>query len=168
MIALVRVDNRLVHGQILETWLPKLAIGRVVVADDDAAATPLARDAMCLCTPPELPIEVTPLDEVDWGALAASRERVLVLVRDVADLVRASEGGMTPDRAPRLNLGNVHYALRRRPVTPSVFLDDDELAELRGLADRGYDLEVRALPTDVALDPTRGGAAGGGRLERSR
>lgn len=165
MIALVRVDNRLVHGQILETWLPRLGIRRVVVADDDAASTPLARDAMCLCAPPDLPIEVMPLDQVDWGALAASKERVLVLVREVADLVRASEGGMTPDRAPLLNLGNVHYALRRRPVTPSVFLDDDELEELRGLAGRGFDLEVRALPTDVALDPTR---IGGARLERGR
>jgi PTS system mannose-specific IIB component len=49
----------------------------------------------------------------------------------------------------------VHYALRRRPVTPSVFLDDEELSELRDLEQRGFDVEVRALPTDVALDPTR-------------
>jgi PTS system mannose-specific IIB component len=155
VIALVRVDNRLVHGQILETWLPKLGIGRLVVADDEAASTPLARDAMCLCTPPDIPVDVKPLDEVDWAALSASKERVLVLVREVADLVRASEGGMTPDRAPLLNVGNVHYALRRRPMTPSVFLDEDELAEVRELVARGFDVEVRALPGDAALDPTR-------------
>ncbi|HET7753482.1 MAG TPA: PTS sugar transporter subunit IIB [Anaeromyxobacteraceae bacterium] len=153
MISLVRVDNRLVHGQILETWLPKLGIRRLVVADDDAAGTPLARDAMCLCTPPDLPIEVTPVGKVDWAALAASREPVMVLVREVADLVRASEDGMSAERAPRLNVGNVHYALRRRPVTPSVFLDDDELAALRDLGRSGYRVEIRALPTDAALDP---------------
>lgn len=155
MISLVRVDNRLVHGQILETWLPKLGIRRLVVADDEAAGTPLARDAMCLCTPPGLPVEVKALDAVDWAGLAASNEPVMVLVREVADLVRASQGGMTPERAPRLNLGNVHYALRRRPVTPSVFLDDEELSELRDLGRRGFDVEVRALPTDAALDPAR-------------
>jgi PTS system mannose-specific IIB component len=155
VISLVRVDNRLVHGQILETWLPKLGIRRLVVADDEAAGTPLARDAMCLCTPPGLPVEVKPLDAVDWAGLAASKEPVMVLVREVADLVRATHGGMTPELAPRLNLGNVHYALRRRPVTPSVFLDDEELSELRELEERGFDVEVRALPTDVALDPSR-------------
>ena len=155
MIALVRVDNRLVHGQILETWLPRLGIRRLVVADDESAGTPLARDAMCLCTPPDLPVDVKPIDEVDWAALSASREPVMVLVREVADLVRASEGGMTPERAPRLNVGNVHYALRRRPITPSVFLDEDELGEIRGLKDRGFEVEVRALPTDAAQDPVR-------------
>lgn len=155
MIALVRVDNRLVHGQILETWLPRLGIRRLVVADDDCAGTPLARDAMCLCTPADLPVDVKPLAEVDWAALAASRDPVMVLVRDVADLVRASESGMTPERVKRLNLGNVHYALRRRPVTPSVFLDDDELAALRRLAARGFDVEARALPTDPPVDPLR-------------
>jgi PTS system mannose-specific IIB component len=155
VIALVRVDNRLVHGQILETWLPKLGIRRLVVADDEAAGTPLARDAMCLCTPPDVPVEVKALDAVDWAALSASKEAVLVLVRDVADLMRATERGLTPERAPRLNLGNVHYALRRHPVTPSVFLDDEELGDLRELADRGFKVEVRALPSDAALDPAR-------------
>jgi PTS system mannose-specific IIB component len=155
VIALVRVDNRLVHGQILETWLPKLGIRRLVVADDEAAGTPLARDAMCLCTPPDLPVDVRPLEKVDWAALSAAKEPVMVLVREVADLVRASEGGMTPERAPRLNLGNVHYALRRRPVSPSVFLDDEEMSDIRELKARGFDVEVRALPTDAALDPAK-------------
>ena len=60
-----------------------------------------------------------------------------------------------PERAPRLNLGNVHYALRRRPVSPSVFLDDEEMSDIRELKARGFDVEVRALPTDAALDPAK-------------
>ena len=55
MIALVRVDNRLLHGQILEAWLPRLGAREVVVADDDAAASPLARAAMTLALPAGLP-----------------------------------------------------------------------------------------------------------------
>ena len=51
MIALVRVDNRLVHGQILEAWMPRLRATALVVADDDAARSPLARAAMTLAVP---------------------------------------------------------------------------------------------------------------------
>ena len=46
MITLVRVDNRLLHGQILEAWVPRLEIEKVTVADDAAAASPLALAAL--------------------------------------------------------------------------------------------------------------------------
>ncbi len=48
MISLVRVDNRLIHGQVVEAWLPHLKVSRVVVADDEAASSPLVRAAMSL------------------------------------------------------------------------------------------------------------------------
>ena len=45
-IALVRIDNRLVHGQVLEAWVPALSAQGILVADDEVAANPLARAAM--------------------------------------------------------------------------------------------------------------------------
>lgn len=149
MIALVRVDNRLLHGQVLETWIPGLSATSVVVADDEAARSPLAQAAMCLCCPAEVPIEVTPMDRVDFAALAARPGPVLVLVRDVAGLTAAAARGLTPALAPRLNLGNVHYADGRKPVSPSVFLAEAELGALRALAAAGFEVEARAIPTDA-------------------
>jgi PTS system mannose-specific IIB component len=132
MIALVRVDNRLVHGQVLEAWVPRLGATRIVVADDDAAASHLARAAMTLALPPELPGTVAPVAQVDYRALAGSRDAVLLLFRDV---------------------GNVHHASGRRPVTPSVFLSGEELAALEELAAAGFDVEARAVPGDSPAGP---------------
>ncbi len=148
MIALVRVDNRLLHGQVLEAWIPRLGAGAVVVADDEAARSPLAQAAMSLCCPAEVPVEVLPLDRVDFAALAARPAPVLLLVRDVAGLTSAVARGLTPGLAPRLNLGNIHFAAGRRPVSPSVFLAEGELAALRALAAAGFQVEARAVPTD--------------------
>ena len=134
MISLVRVDNRLLHGQILETWIPKLGIHEVVVADDAAAASDLARAAMTLCVPPDLPARILAVKDVPWGALAESKAPVLVLVRDVASLVAARAAGLRPEIAPKVNLGNVHFGPGRRPVTPSVFLSEPELVTLRRAA----------------------------------
>ncbi len=158
MIALVRVDNRLLHGQILETWIPRLGIGEVVVADDEAAASPLARAAMTLCVPPELPARILPIAAVPWAALAASKAPVLVLVRDVAALVAARRAGLAPAIAPAVNVGNVHFAPGRKPVTPSVFLSGEELGALRALAAEGFRIEARAIPSETP--------AGMGEIER--
>jgi PTS system N-acetylgalactosamine-specific IIB component len=148
VIALVRVDNRLLHGQILETWVPRLGVKEIVVADDEAAGSPLARAAMTLCVPPDLPAQVVPLASVDWGALASSRRPVLVLVRDVEALARARDAGLTASMSPRVNLGNVHFAPGRRPVSPSVFLAGEELERLRALARGGFAIEARAIPSE--------------------
>lgn len=149
MILLLRVDNRLIHGQILEAWVPRLGANRLVVADDQAAASALACAAMSLCLPPELPVEVRAVADVDFARLAASKDRVLVLFRDVASLARAARDGLTPALAPRVNVGNVHYAEGRRPVTPSVFLTAAEVADLDRLARSGFEVEARAIPSDA-------------------
>ncbi len=148
MIALVRVDNRLLHGQILETWIPKLGIEEILVADDEAARSELARAAMTLCVPPELPTRIVPLREAPWAALAARKGRALVLLRDVSALAAAWKAGLTPELARRVNLGNVHFGPGRRPVTPSVFLSGDELATLRELSAAGFEIEARAIPSE--------------------
>jgi PTS system mannose-specific IIB component len=153
VIALVRVDNRLVHGQILEAWLPRLKAARIVIADDDAAASPLARAAMTLCLPPELPADVVRVEDVDWEDLAARRDAVLVLVREVKDLSRAAASGLTPAHARRVNIGNVHFGAGRRPVSPSVFLSAEEVEALRALEEQGFEVEARAIPADPPLPP---------------
>ncbi len=153
MIALIRVDNRLLHGQILEAWVPRLRIRAIVVADDDAARSPLARAAMTLALPPGLGADVRAVEEVDWASLARSPDATLVIFRDLADLARAVGAGLVPQQAPVVNLGNIHYVDGRRPVTPSVFLSRAELETVLALARRGFDVEARAVPADVPVGP---------------
>ncbi len=148
MITLVRVDNRLLHGQILEAWVPRLKVDQVVVADGEAAASPLAQAAMTLCVPPELPVRIAPPEAIDFAALARGAPRVLVLVRDPAGLQAARAAGLTPALARTVNLGNVHFGPGRRPVTPSVFLSEPELATLRQAAADGFEIEARAVPSE--------------------
>jgi N-acetylgalactosamine PTS system EIIB component len=149
VISLVRVDNRLLHGQILEAWLPRLKVREIVVVDDDAAASPLAKAAMTLCLPPDLPVRILSVAETPWGALAASTNTVLVLVRDIASIEWARAAGLAPALARRVNLGNVHFEPDRRPITPSVFLAGREVAALRAMAQEGFEIEARAVPTDA-------------------
>jgi PTS system mannose-specific IIB component len=151
VIALVRADNRLIHGQVLVTWVPHLHATRLLVADDEASRSPLARAAMTLALPPGLEAAIEPIRGVDWKALAASPAPTMVLVRDVPDLERAREGGLTPDLVRTLNIGNVHYSPGRRQITPSVFLSPEELAALRRLAAAGFSVEARALPLDAPV-----------------
>jgi len=152
VIALARVDERLVHGQVLVGWVPHLCARRVVVADDEAAASPLARAAMSMALPPGVAADVEPLGAIGWEALAASPDPVLVVLRGVPEAERALAAGLTPARVPVLNLGNVHYGQGRRQITPSVFLSAAEMEGLRRLGAAGFRVEARAVPLDAPVD----------------
>jgi PTS system mannose-specific IIB component len=152
MIALIRIDNRLVHGQVVEAWLPRLGARAILVADDEAAASRLAQAAMTLALPGEIPVEVVAVDGADWSAVAARPEPVLVIFRELAGLSRAAGRGLTPAIAPRVNLGNIHFTPGRRALSPSLFLSAQELESLRSLAAAGFAVEARAIPSQAPSD----------------
>jgi PTS system mannose-specific IIB component len=151
-VALLRVDNRLVHGQVLEAWLPALDAHGILVADDEAAGNVLARSAMALAIPPRISFQVLRLraaaEALRPGGPGAAALRTLVLVRDVRDAVHLHEAGVP---IPQLNLGNVHFGVGRKQVAPAVFLDKEELAALDHLAADGTRIEARAVPSDPPL-----------------
>jgi PTS system mannose-specific IIB component len=151
-VALVRVDNRLVHGQVLEAWLPALGAHGILVADDEAAGNVLARSAMALAIPPRVSFQVLRVeaaaDLLKPGGKGPQASRTLVLLRDVRDAVALHDKGVA---MPRLNVGNVHFGAGRKQVAPSVFLDSEEMLALERLASQGTDVEVRAVPGESPL-----------------
>jgi PTS system mannose-specific IIB component len=149
-VALIRVDNRLVHGQVLEAWLPALDAHGVLVADDEAATNVLARSAMALAIPPKVQFQVMKVaaaaDLLRPGGSGVPGVRTLLLVRDVRDAAALHEFGAP---LPHLNLGNVHFATGRRQVTPSLYLDAAEMEALARLAASGTEVEARAVPSET-------------------
>jgi mannose/fructose/N-acetylgalactosamine-specific phosphotransferase system component IIB len=149
-VSLVRVDNRLVHGQVLEAWLPALDAQGVLVADDEAAGNVLARSAMALAIPSRVKFEVLRVqaaaEVLRPGGRGPSCARTLVLLRDVRDAAALHDAGVP---MPLLNLGNVHFAAGRKQVSTSIFLDAAELETLSRLAAQGTQVEARAVPSEA-------------------
>lgn len=148
MIDLLRVDNRLIHGQVVESWLPELGVRRVLVADDEAAQSPLVRAAMGLAVPGNVEVVIQPLQGMDFATLAQDPVKSLLLVREVGGAVTAVARGVGP---AKVQLGNVHFVSGRKQLTASVFLSPTELAQLKMLAEQGCTIEARAVPGEKPL-----------------
>lgn len=148
MFSMVRVDNRLIHGQVVEAWLPHLRAERVVVADDEAASSPLIRAAMGLAVNPAIEVIIQPLRSLDYAALGRDGRKTLLLVRDIGGVVEAQSRGLA---LTHVNVGNVHFATGKKQVSASVFLSPDELNQLKMLAESGVQVEARAVPSERGL-----------------
>ncbi|HWR97530.1 MAG TPA: PTS sugar transporter subunit IIB [Candidatus Methanoperedens sp.] len=146
MIALARVDDRLVHGQVTAGWVPHVRATLVVVASDrvadDALLSGIVKSAAS-----EVPIEVLGVAEAARrGAGGAwEREAVLVLFESLQDACRALDAGLP---LTRLNIGGLRHDDGRLCLCDGVTLDGEDCTLLRGLCVRGVSVDVRLMPTD--------------------
>jgi PTS system mannose-specific IIB component/fructoselysine and glucoselysine-specific PTS system IIB component len=145
-IVLFRVDERLIHGQVVVGWGGPMHADRIVVVDDALAASPWEQELYCLGVPPEIDARFASVDEAraQLGGWAGDGHRTIVLVRDVATARRMAEGALL--RGIEVNLGGVHHAAGRTALLPYLHLTAAEVAALREIGDSGAEVSARDLP----------------------
>jgi len=144
-IVLARVDNRLIHGQVLEGWIPYTGTTMVIVADDKVVANPLQKKVMEMAVPEEIKLKIETIDEAvaDINSGLFESEKVMLIFSSPHDVYDACKKGM---KCPSVNLGNVHYSAGRLQVTSSIALDDNDVRDIRELIREGISIDVRGVP----------------------
>ncbi|MFH1135177.1 MAG: PTS sugar transporter subunit IIB [Pseudomonadota bacterium] len=146
-LVLVRVDCRLVHGQVLEAWLPFTKADCLVVANDQTAEDSMQRMIMKMAVPPDVEVAILGVQEAARH-LSNGRwadKRVLLLLADLQDALASFRAGVHFDR---LNLGNTICSPGKTPVNSSVSLDDADLDIIKELRAGGTKIEIRPLPRE--------------------
>lgn len=151
-IVLLRVDERLIHGQVVVGWGNHLHPDRIVVVDDELAGSAWEQELYGLGLPPTLETAfVTVGDAQDaLSGWRSDRARTFVLTRDIATMRRLADAGTL--RGDEVNIGGIHYAPGRTAVLPYLHLSDAERDELRLLDDTGVHIEARDLPGSRRVD----------------
>lgn len=150
-IALARIDDRLIHGQVVIGWGVPLGVKVIALVDDEVAANAWEQEIYRMAVPPGIEVEFV------TRAAAAPRLRlwrsdarpVFVLtgtVEAMAHLVRAGQGAVD-----RVNIGGLHAGPGRRERLRYVYLSDAEAALLRQLESEGTRVTAQDVPASVAV-----------------
>ena len=146
-IVLLRVDERLIHGQVVVGWGEHTQMDRMAVVDDDIRASSWEQELYCLGVPPSMEAQFATVEEAR-RELAGWREntpRVTVLLRDCQSLERLAAGGGLAGL--EVNLGGLHAAPGRECVLPYLFLSEADRESLRHVAEAGAIVSARDLPS---------------------
>ncbi|HVO33382.1 MAG TPA: PTS sugar transporter subunit IIB [Elusimicrobiota bacterium] len=152
-VSLLRLDDRLVHGQVVEGWLKALRLTHMVVASDSVAADETQKALYDLAVPHGIQLECLRIADAatQWKSKAWESEKILMLVASPHDAWKLFESG-APIRS--VNVGGLHFREGRVQVLKAISLDDDDVGVLRRLAAQGVVLEARPLPLDEPVDLT--------------
>ncbi len=143
-IELYRIDDRLIHGQVVVGWGQPLDIGFVVLVDDDVAASDWEQELYRMGVPPDMTVTFESVASAAEHLAEYERDprRGIVLTADIATMDRLVAA--TSIRA--VNLGGIHHRPGRTQRLRYVFLTPEEEAALRALADRGVTVTAQDVP----------------------
>ena len=146
-IVLTRIDDRLIHGQILETWVPFLNVDCIVVGNDQVAGNVLRRKLIHASVPKNIKVFFGNIGDLKELLIANEMEsrRILLLFNSSEDALKAYQGGID---FPEINLGNLHGDPGGTKVTCSVFLHEDDIENLTLLENSGVKISTQCVPTD--------------------
>jgi mannose/fructose/N-acetylgalactosamine-specific phosphotransferase system component IIB len=150
MIVLFRVDDRLIHGQVVLGWGSVLRPDRIIVADDRVAANEWERDLYAAAAPPEMKVSILGLTEAASQIKAGifDAEKVFLLVKRPQSVLSLMDLGLP---VSEVNVGGIHYREGREKIIENVYIDAAERSVMRELAKRGVTLDGRALPSSRAV-----------------
>jgi mannose/fructose/N-acetylgalactosamine-specific phosphotransferase system component IIB len=146
-LKLVRVDDRLIHGQVVAIWLKALGARRIVIVDDKTARDDFLREIIELASPPGVPVEV---HDVERGIervreLTTDPEPIFVLMRSPLTAVKLREAGI---EFPLLNVGGMGAGPGRKTLYRNISASPEELEAMRRLEAMGTRVELRIVEND--------------------
>ena len=144
-VVLYRIDERLIHGQIMTAWQGRTGAKTVVIVDDTAAQDEFMIQIYRLAAP-QLRVEVVDTAKFHEMAKDADTGRTIVLFKGPAEALKALEEKIVPDE---LIVGNVATAPGRKKYTKYAYLSDEEKGKLEKLQNLGWKVNMQLLPDDA-------------------
>lgn len=145
MIKLVRVDDRLIHGQVAFAWTRGVGAEYIIVADDDAATNQIRKLSLCLAKPADTKLSIVKVDEainilkdpknksVSIMVIVGGTASALKLAKEIDEIKSICLGGMKPENG-------------KKSLTRAIAVSEEDIQNLNKLLEMGIEVEIREVP----------------------
>lgn len=158
-IVFVRIDDRLIHGQVVTGWMRQSQANRIVIVDDFVAKDPFMLDILKMAAPPNVSVNAYTIEkaiELLNGEPTSSNEKVLILVKTPEVILALVEAGI---KINHLNVGGMGSKPGRTKLFRNIQASPEEIETFKKLADLEIDVEFRVVVDNkgVSLDEVLAG-----------
>lgn len=150
-IELVRIDDRLIHGQVVMAWSKAVSVKRIVVIDDKVATDIIRKMLLETVAPPGIKVSVLNVTQGIESLITDKYgdEKLLLLFTNPATIVTLVDAGVI---FPTVNIGGMSFSQGKTQLTKAVSLDDADKNAFKELHKRGIILHIQVLPNDTPID----------------
>lgn len=144
-LVLVRIDDRLIHGQVTVGWGSVLNPDRILLVSDEIAQNEWEKELYQSCVPFNIAVSILSIDET-IKALAEKtfeHERVILLVESPFEIVQLVDRGAS---LPKVNIGGMHYKENKKKILHYVYVDEQDVQNFYFLEEHNIELICQDLP----------------------
>lgn len=144
-ITAVRIDGRLIHGQVANLWTPKLNIDRIMVIDNEVAENDIEKQGLKLATPNGVRLSVLPVERAAKNILGDryKTQRVLIITRKPQPLLDLVKYGV---ELKKINVGNMSQSENTKSITKSINVESEDVEVFKELESQGIELTHQMVP----------------------
>lgn len=150
-IVLVRIDDRLIHGQIVEGWLKTINVNHIVVVSDEVAKNKFQQALLSMAVPSNIKVENYSVEDAAKKIHENffDKIRVLLLLSQPDDVLRLINYGV---QVSSINVGGMHYRQGKKQILRNLSVDENDIAVFKAISSKGVELEGRVLPSDERIN----------------
>lgn len=150
MIKMVRVDYRLLHGQVAFSWTQAIGADALLLVSDTVKNDPLRMKALRLAKPQGTKVVIKSTDEAIEQIQSGITDKYHLFI--ICETLPIAAKLVKAIGVKALNLGNMPFAEDKKQVSKSIFLDQKDIAILQDLSNLGIDLFVQMVPNETKID----------------
>lgn len=147
----VRMDERLIHGQVAGIWAPSLHTQRIIVINDEAAADTLQKSSLRMAAPTSMRLSVLPVESAAKNIRSGKygKQRLFLVFKNPTDVLRYLKAG---GKLTHVNVGNMSYKEGSKDITKSIKVLDEEIDVFESIAAMDINVTAQLVPNDPVID----------------
>ncbi len=150
-IQLVRIDDRLIHGQVVMAWTKSFPVKRIVVISDKVAADTIRKMLLETVAPPGIKVSVLSVKDgiakLQDGSF--KDQDLMLLFTNPTDVLAVKVSGVEINT---VNIGGMSFVQGKKQLTKAVSVDDADIAAFKELGKLGASLQIQVVPSDSVID----------------
>ncbi|HGF8040302.1 TPA: PTS mannose/fructose/sorbose transporter subunit IIAB [Enterococcus faecium] len=147
----VRIDERLIHGQVAGIWAPSLHTQRIIVINDEAAADTLQKSSLRMVAPTSMRLSVLPVESAAKNIRSGKygKQRLFLVFKNPTDVLRYLKAG---GKLTHVNVGNMSYKEGSKDITKSIKVLEEEIDVFESIAAMDINVTAQLVPNDPVID----------------
>ncbi|HIQ74518.1 MAG TPA: PTS sugar transporter subunit IIB [Candidatus Cottocaccamicrobium excrementipullorum] len=144
MIKLIRVDHRLLHGQVIFSWTRQMAINHIIVADDKVPGDPIGKMALSIAKPAGCTLDIIPFSQLSKSVETHQNQNIMIIVKGPEEAKTLCQ--ILPE-VKKINYGGVAKKPGSKEYGKAVYLNENELKATREILEKGVEIYIQQVPT---------------------